>query len=88
MIKLTQASKTVHTKGRIMKATIKKNGKTYSFDIIRRSDLTKEERHSYISQGYDGIFGEDLEDEEFATIEKEAAKSVGINDGFMCKQIV
>ena len=70
-----------------MKATIQKNGRTYTFDIIRRSELTKEERHNYISQGYDAIFGEDLEDEDFAKFEKQAAQSVGINDGFMCKQI-
>lgn len=70
-----------------MKATIMKNGKTYNFDIVDRSTLTHKERVSLLTDGYDSIHGEDLEDADFAKYEKEAASSIGITGGFLCKQL-
>ena len=51
------------------------------FMIWRRSDLEKKERYALMSDGAELIAGEDWDDEDFATHEKEAAMAVSIERG-------
>lgn len=55
--------------------------KTSAFDIVRRSDLNKQERKALIMDGYESVIGEDMEDEDFAKIEKQAALKAGLDAG-------
>ena len=70
-----------------MKATITRNGTTFEFDILDRSTMDAAARKAAVWNGYESVDGDDLADDDFATYEKAAAKSVGINGQFMFKQI-
>lgn len=62
---------------------------TGTFEVIRRSDVPRQQRLELIDEGYDSIIADDLEDDGVATVEKLAAAAAGLTaiEAFYVKKI-
>ena len=54
---------------------------TVTFDVFPRTELTPEQRRELISSGAFFISREDWREDDFAAVEKTAARQAGIRDG-------
>lgn len=54
---------------------------TGTFEVARRSELSKTERYEWIDAGAQSISSEEWSDDETATVEKQAAQAAGISTG-------